>query len=71
MKEALPSIWKTNMLRLKHKGGGEVNFPGYKLLALIEGKDGGSEVVLDGGLTYKVEELPLFDTQCSEEAQKR
>ena len=47
------------MLRLKRKGGGEVNFPAYKILAFIDGKDGGSEVVLDGGLTYKVEESPL------------
>ena len=48
------------MLRLKRKGGGEVNFPAYKILAFIDGgNDGGSEVMLDGGLTYKVEETPL------------
>ena len=47
------------MLRLKRRGGGEVNFPGYKILAFIDGKDGGAEVVLDGGLTYQVEESPL------------
>ena len=58
MKEPLPSIWKTNMLRLKRKGGGEVNIPACKILAFIDGKDGGSKVVLDGGLIYEVEESP-------------
>lgn len=47
------------MLRLKRKGGGEVNFPAYKILAFIDAEGGGSEVVLDGGLTYVVEESPL------------
>lgn len=47
------------MLRLKRKGGGEVNFPAYKILAFIDAEGGGSEVVLDGGLTYTVEESPL------------
>ena len=48
------------MLRLKRKGGGEVNIPTYKILAFIDGgNDGGAEVVLDGGLTYKVVETPL------------
>lgn len=47
------------MLRLKRKGGGEVNFPAFKILAFIDAEGGGSEVVLDGGLTYAVEETPL------------
>lgn len=47
------------MLRLKRKGGGEVNFPACKILAFIDAEGGGSEVVLDGGLTYAVEETPL------------
>ena len=47
------------MLRLKRKSGGEVNFPAYKILAFIDAEGGGSEVVLDGGLTYTVEESPL------------
>ena len=59
MKEPLPSIWKTNMLRLKRKGGGEINFPHSKLLAFIDNKNGGSEIMLDGGLTYLVDESPV------------
>lgn len=47
------------MLRLKRKGGGEVNFPACKILAFIDAEGGGSEVVLDGRLTYTVEESPL------------
>lgn len=47
------------MLRLKRKGGGEVNIPAYKILAFIGAEGGGSEIVLDGGLTYQVEETPL------------
>ena len=58
MKEPLLSIWKTNMLRLKRKGGGEVNFPHSKLVAFIDNKDGGSKITLDGGLIYEVEESP-------------
>ena len=47
------------MLRLKRKGGGEVNFPACKILAFIDAENGGSEVVLDNGLTCMVEESPL------------
>lgn len=45
------------MLRFKLKNGGEVNFFAHKILSFIK-KDDGSEIVLDGGLTYQVNESP-------------
>ena len=46
------------MLRLKRINGGELNVPAYKILAFIN-KNGGSEIVLDGLLSYEVKETPL------------
>lgn len=45
------------MLRLKLNNGGEVNIPAYKILAFLSQKLG-STVVLDGGLSYDVNESP-------------
>ena len=45
------------MLRFKLKNGNEVNFFAHKILSFIKA-DEGSEIVLDGGLTYAVNESP-------------
>ena len=45
------------MLRMKRIGGGEVNVSAFGLLAFID-KDKGSTIVLNGGLSYDVEESP-------------
>ena len=56
--EPLSSIWKTNMLRLKRKAGGEVNIAVEKIVSFIDAAEGGSEVLVEGGLTYSVNESP-------------
>ena len=56
--EPLPSTWKTNMLRLKRKDGGEVNISVEKIVSFINTAEGGSKILLEGGLTYLVNESP-------------
>lgn len=47
------------MLRLKRKGGGEVNIAVDRILSFINGNnDEGSTILIEGGLTYEVEQSP-------------
>lgn len=47
------------MLRLKRKGGGEVNIAVDRILSFINGdNDVGSNILIEGGLMYEVEQSP-------------